>query len=70
MTDTTKRMSSTTTLDSLRNVRNAIASLTLKRANNGFLTHEQNEELARLQARRVRLEQEYAKSLKYQGKPS
>lgn len=62
MTDqnTTVRTSTTTILHHLRNVRNRIALLTLRRTNRQYLTAEENHELAELQRRRVRLEKEYA----------
>lgn len=57
--DTTVRISTTTILDSIRNVRSRIAVLALRRCNNGFLTAEQNAELTELHAKLDKLDREY-----------
>jgi hypothetical protein len=61
MTDhtTTVRIPTTSILDSIRNVNNAIACLALRRANNGFLTKEQHADLADLHKKLDRLNREY-----------
>jgi len=56
---TTQRMPTATPLEILRNVRNRTVLLTLRRANNGFLTKEQKAELERLHKRETQLNREY-----------
>jgi hypothetical protein len=59
MNDTTQRISTKSVLDSLRNVNNRIAVLTLRRSNNGFLTSDENKELTDLHTKLDRLNREY-----------
>jgi hypothetical protein len=62
--DTTQRMSTTTVLDELRNVRRRLALLTV-RATNRKLNAEEKADYAQLQVRERKLDREYYDAMQW-----